>query len=162
MSEYNFSAIEKKWQRHWLENKTFKTDSNAPGRRDHPYRYGSGEVHRRRCRMYRNSRRDRPHRIRHCGVRHGNAVLESAGAAAPREGRGTPCHRRRRAAGKDAGRRAGSGGTRRQDLTAAGRRHSEILDGKAGDRTTVPGLPHADPEQRVREVDSGGVCGYYI
>ena len=25
MSEYNFSAIEKKWQKYWLENKTFKT-----------------------------------------------------------------------------------------------------------------------------------------
>ena len=31
MSEYNFSAIEKKWQRHWLENKTFKTDSARGG-----------------------------------------------------------------------------------------------------------------------------------
>ena len=29
MSEYNFSAIEKKWQKFWLENKTFKTDSRA-------------------------------------------------------------------------------------------------------------------------------------
>ena len=27
MSEYNFSAIEKKWQKFWLENKTFKTPS---------------------------------------------------------------------------------------------------------------------------------------
>ncbi len=26
MSEYNFSAIEKKWQKYWLENKTFKTE----------------------------------------------------------------------------------------------------------------------------------------
>ena len=25
MSDYNFSAIEKKWQKYWLENKTFKT-----------------------------------------------------------------------------------------------------------------------------------------
>ena len=31
MSEYNFSAIEKKWQRLWLENKTFKTDSSKSG-----------------------------------------------------------------------------------------------------------------------------------
>ena len=47
MSEYNFSAIEKKWQRHWLENKTFKTDSNAPGRKFYcldmfPYPSGAG------------------------------------------------------------------------------------------------------------------------
>ena len=27
MSDYNFSAIEKKWQKYWLENKTFKTDT---------------------------------------------------------------------------------------------------------------------------------------
>ena len=27
MSDYNFSAIEKKWQKYWLENKTFKTPS---------------------------------------------------------------------------------------------------------------------------------------
>ena len=29
MSEYNFSAIEKKWQKYWLENKTFKTFSSS-------------------------------------------------------------------------------------------------------------------------------------
>ena len=28
MSDYNFSAIEKKWQKYWLENKTFKTFMN--------------------------------------------------------------------------------------------------------------------------------------
>ena len=47
MSEYNFSAIEKKWQRHWLENKTFKTDSSAPGEKFYcldmfPYPSGAG------------------------------------------------------------------------------------------------------------------------
>ncbi|MBQ3809054.1 MAG: leucine--tRNA ligase [Kiritimatiellae bacterium] len=31
MSEYNFSAIEKKWQRYWLENKTFKTVDGMDG-----------------------------------------------------------------------------------------------------------------------------------
>ena len=31
MSDYNFSAIEKKWQKYWLENKTFKTDGNGAG-----------------------------------------------------------------------------------------------------------------------------------
>jgi len=32
MSDYNFSAIEKKWQKYWLENKTFKTTTgNGPG-----------------------------------------------------------------------------------------------------------------------------------
>ena len=31
MSEYNFSAIEKKWQHHWLENKTFKTVDGTDG-----------------------------------------------------------------------------------------------------------------------------------
>ena len=40
MSEYNFSAIEKKWQRHWLENKTFKTDSSAEGEKDSAVRRG--------------------------------------------------------------------------------------------------------------------------
>jgi len=29
MSEYNFTAIEKKWQRYWLENKTFKTEGKS-------------------------------------------------------------------------------------------------------------------------------------
>ena len=29
MNEYNFSAIEKKWQKYWLDNKTFRTDSDA-------------------------------------------------------------------------------------------------------------------------------------
>ena len=47
MSEYNFSAIEKKWQRHWLENKTFKTDSSAEGEKFYcldmfPYPSGAG------------------------------------------------------------------------------------------------------------------------
>ena len=31
MSDYNFSAIEKKWQKYWLENKTFKTDADGRG-----------------------------------------------------------------------------------------------------------------------------------
>ena len=47
MSEYNFSAIEKKWQRYWLENKTFKTDDSAPGEKFYcldmfPYPSGAG------------------------------------------------------------------------------------------------------------------------
>ena len=29
MSDYNFSAIERKWQKYWLENKTFRTDPDA-------------------------------------------------------------------------------------------------------------------------------------
>ena len=33
MSDYNFSAIEKKWQKYWLENKTFKTDSDSDGQK---------------------------------------------------------------------------------------------------------------------------------
>ena len=36
MSEYNFSAIEKKWQKYWLENKTFKT---TDGKDDRPKFY---------------------------------------------------------------------------------------------------------------------------
>ena len=32
MSEYNFGAIEKKWQKYWLERKTFKTDVTAKGK----------------------------------------------------------------------------------------------------------------------------------
>ena len=35
MSDYNFSAIEKKWQKYWLEHKTFKTDSNGKIGRAH-------------------------------------------------------------------------------------------------------------------------------
>ena len=47
MSDYNFSQIEKKWQRYWLENKTFKTDSAAPGEKFYcldmfPYPSGAG------------------------------------------------------------------------------------------------------------------------
>src|SRR5574344_1142208 len=47
MSEYNFSAIEKKWQKYWLENKTFKTDSSKPGEKFYcldmfPYPSGAG------------------------------------------------------------------------------------------------------------------------
>ena len=47
MSEYNFSAIEKTWQRHGLENKTFKTDSSAEGEKFYcldmfPYPSGAG------------------------------------------------------------------------------------------------------------------------
>ncbi len=47
MSEYNFSAIERKWQKYWLENKTFKTDSSASGEKFYcldmfPYPSGAG------------------------------------------------------------------------------------------------------------------------
>ena len=47
MSEYNFSAIEKKWRRFWIENKTFKTDSAASGEKFYcldmfPYPSGAG------------------------------------------------------------------------------------------------------------------------
>ena len=47
MSDYNFSAIEKKWQKYWLENKTFKTDSKASGEKFYcldmfPYPSGAG------------------------------------------------------------------------------------------------------------------------
>ena len=47
MSEYNFSAIEKKWQKHWLENKTFKTDNGKDGPKFYcldmfPYPSGAG------------------------------------------------------------------------------------------------------------------------
>jgi leucyl-tRNA synthetase len=47
MSEYNFAAIEKKWQKYWLENKTFKTDDSAPGEKFYcldmfPYPSGAG------------------------------------------------------------------------------------------------------------------------
>ena len=36
MSEYNFSAIEKKWQKYWLENKTFRTTDGTDGRSGAP------------------------------------------------------------------------------------------------------------------------------
>ena len=47
MSDYNFSAIEKKWQKYWLENKTFKTDANGKGEKFYcldmfPYPSGAG------------------------------------------------------------------------------------------------------------------------
>ena len=47
MSEYNFSAIERKWQRYWLEHKTFRTDDAAPGPKFYcldmfPYPSGAG------------------------------------------------------------------------------------------------------------------------
>ena len=47
MSEYNFSAIEKKWQKFWLENKTFATDANGKGAKFYcldmfPYPSGAG------------------------------------------------------------------------------------------------------------------------
>ena len=30
--EYNHGAIEKKWQKYWLEHKTFKTPDHAEGK----------------------------------------------------------------------------------------------------------------------------------
>jgi len=47
MTDYNFSAIEKKWQKYWLDNKTFKTDSSAEGEKFYcldmfPYPSGAG------------------------------------------------------------------------------------------------------------------------
>ncbi|MBR2839488.1 MAG: leucine--tRNA ligase [Kiritimatiellae bacterium] len=47
MSEYNFSAIERKWQKYWLENKTFKTADGACGPKFYcldmfPYPSGAG------------------------------------------------------------------------------------------------------------------------
>ena len=47
MSDYNFSAIEKKWQKYWLENKTFKTDADGRGEKFYcldmfPYPSGAG------------------------------------------------------------------------------------------------------------------------
>ena len=47
MSDYNFSAIEKKWQKFWLEHKTFKTDANGKGEKFYcldmfPYPSGAG------------------------------------------------------------------------------------------------------------------------
>ena len=28
--EYNFTEIEQKWQKYWLENKTFRAEDNSP------------------------------------------------------------------------------------------------------------------------------------
>ena len=47
MSDYNFSAIEKKWQKYWLENKTFKTENDKDGPKFYcldmfPYPSGAG------------------------------------------------------------------------------------------------------------------------
>ena len=47
MSDYNFAAIEKKWQKYWLEHKTFKTDADGKGEKFYcldmfPYPSGAG------------------------------------------------------------------------------------------------------------------------
>ena len=48
MSEYNHAAIEKKWQKYWLDHKTFKTPDHADGKRKFycldmfPYPSGAG------------------------------------------------------------------------------------------------------------------------
>jgi leucyl-tRNA synthetase len=47
MSDYNFTAIERKWQKYWLENKTFKTRDDAKGEKFYcldmfPYPSGAG------------------------------------------------------------------------------------------------------------------------
>ena len=47
MSEYDFSAIERKWQKYWLENKTFKTPSKSAKKKFYcldmfPYPSGAG------------------------------------------------------------------------------------------------------------------------
>ena len=47
MSEYNFSAIERKWQKYWLEHKTFKTAGDGAGPKFYcldmfPYPSGAG------------------------------------------------------------------------------------------------------------------------
>ena len=47
MSEYNFSAIERKWQKYWLEHKTFKTADDGAGPKFYcldmfPYPSGAG------------------------------------------------------------------------------------------------------------------------
>ena len=46
--DYNFTAIEKKWQKYWLENKTFKAQDCCPGKEKlyvldmFPYPSGAG------------------------------------------------------------------------------------------------------------------------
>ena len=47
MSEYNFTAIEGRWRKRWLEDKTFKTDARGPGEKFYcldmfPYPSGAG------------------------------------------------------------------------------------------------------------------------
>ncbi len=47
MSDYNFAAIEKKWQKYWIEHKTFKTDADGKGEKFYcldmfPYPSGAG------------------------------------------------------------------------------------------------------------------------
>ncbi|MBQ6246242.1 MAG: class I tRNA ligase family protein, partial [Kiritimatiellae bacterium] len=47
-TEYNFTAIEKKWQAYWAEHKTFKTEDFVPGKKKcyildmFPYPSGAG------------------------------------------------------------------------------------------------------------------------
>jgi leucyl-tRNA synthetase len=45
--EYNFREVEKKWQKHWAEKKTFRTENNSPKRKYYvldmfPYPSGAG------------------------------------------------------------------------------------------------------------------------
>ena len=48
MSEYNYAAIEKKWQKFWLDHKTFKTPDHVDGKKKFycldmfPYPSGAG------------------------------------------------------------------------------------------------------------------------
>ncbi len=47
MSEYNFTAIERKWQKYWLDHKTFKTENGKGGKKFYcldmfPYPSGAG------------------------------------------------------------------------------------------------------------------------
>ncbi len=46
MKQYDFRAIEKKWQRRWEEEETFRVDNSAPGEKNYlliEFPYPSGE-----------------------------------------------------------------------------------------------------------------------